>query len=169
MGMGLGSCRALLFSDEHLKDFDVRHLIGDDLPFYANLGIAQLEELIENNEVFLINNLIEKLRADGLIIHVNPLQEWLQPEGDRFKVAPIDTIETILEKINYPIKLLGISMGGMMVCDWIMSYPNEVDGAVIINSSRKGYSPTNKRLKFEIIKTANIALSVQLSIYLILT
>ncbi|MEM6964604.1 MAG: isopentenyl-diphosphate delta-isomerase [Bacteroidota bacterium] len=113
MGMGLGSCRALLFSDEHLRDFDVRHLIGDDLPLYANLGIAQLEELIEKKETYLINDLLEKLRVDGLIIHVNPLQEWLQPEGDRFKVAPIDTIETIVEKIKYPIivKEVGQGMG----------------------------------------------------------
>lgn len=113
MGMGLGSCRSLLFSNEHLKDFDVRHLIGDDLPFYANLGIAQLEELIEKDEVHLVNELLEKLRADGLIIHVNPFQEWLQPEGDRFKVAPIDTIETILEKIDAPIivKEVGQGMG----------------------------------------------------------
>jgi len=111
--MGLGSCRSLLFSDEHLKDFDVRHLISDDLPFYANLGIAQLEELVAKNEIYLINDLVEKLRADGLIIHVNPLQEWLQPEGDRFKVAPIETIETILEKVKYPIivKEVGQGMG----------------------------------------------------------
>ncbi len=113
MGMGLGSCRSLLFSDEHLKDFDVRHLIGDDLPFYANLGVAQLEELIEKNETYLVNNLIEKLKADGLIIHVNPFQEWLQPEGDRFKKAPIDTIEFFVENLNFPIivKEVGQGMG----------------------------------------------------------
>ena len=91
MGMGLGSCRSLLFSDEHLKDFDVRNLIGEDLPFYANLGIAQLEELIDDNKIELVNTLLQKLRADGLIIHVNPLQEWLQPEGDRFRRPPIET------------------------------------------------------------------------------
>ena len=113
MGMGLGSCRSLLFSDEHLKDFDVRNLIGDDLPFYANLGIAQLEELVDDNKIELVNTLLQKLRADGLIIHVNPLQEWLQPEGDRFRRPPIETIETILNKINAPIivKEVGQGMG----------------------------------------------------------
>ena len=113
MGMGLGSCRSLLFSDEHLKDFNIRHLMGDDLPLYANLGIAQLEELIDDNKLYLVNTLLEKLRADGLIIHVNPLQEWLQPEGDRFKKSPIETIERVLEKINAPIivKEVGQGMG----------------------------------------------------------
>ncbi|MGB1216306.1 MAG: isopentenyl-diphosphate delta-isomerase, partial [Saprospiraceae bacterium] len=92
MGMGLGSCRQLLRSDEYLKDFSVRHLMGDNLPLYANLGIAQLEQLLEKGETFLVDNLLEKLQADGLIVHVNPLQEWLQPEGDRFKYPPIETI-----------------------------------------------------------------------------
>lgn len=113
MGMGLGSCRSLLFSDEHLKDFDVRHLIGDDLPFYANLGIAQLEDLIDDNNTSLVSIMLQKLQADGLIIHVNPFQEWLQPEGDRFRRPPIETIETILEKIDAPIivKEVGQGMG----------------------------------------------------------
>lgn len=113
MGMGLGSCRSLLFSDEHLKDFDVRNLIGDDLPFFANLGIAQLEDLIDDNNIELVNTLLQKLRADGLIIHVNPLQEWLQPEGDRFRRPPIDIIEMILEKVDTPIivKEVGQGMG----------------------------------------------------------
>ena len=113
MGMGLGSCRALLYSDEYLKDFDVRSKIGDDLPLYANLGIAQIEQLIERNEWFKISELIDKLQADGLIIHVNPLQEWLQPEGDRFTKPPIETITRVLEKLEIPIivKEVGQGMG----------------------------------------------------------
>jgi isopentenyl-diphosphate delta-isomerase len=111
MGMGLGSCRSLLFSDEHLQDFNVRNLIGDDLPFYANLGIAQLEELIDDNKVDLVNTLLQKLRADGLIIHVNPFQEWLQPEGDCFRRPPIETIEMILEKTDTQIIIKEVGQG----------------------------------------------------------
>lgn len=113
MGMGLGSCRSLLYSDEYLKDFNIRPLIGDDLPLYANLGIAQLEQLIDNNEYDVIENLIKKLNADGLIVHVNPFQEWLQPEGDRFKYAPIDTIKRLIDKLDLKIivKEVGQGMG----------------------------------------------------------
>lgn len=113
MGMGLGSCRSLLFSDETLEDFNVRPLIGDDLPLYANLGIAQLEQLIEQNELYRVDILVDKLKADGLIIHVNPLQEWLQPEGDRFMQPPLQTIEKTLEHCAYPIivKEVGQGMG----------------------------------------------------------
>ncbi len=113
MGMGLGSCRALLYTDEVLPDFDVRADMGDDLPLYANLGIAQVEQLIEKQELYRVENLLNKLQADGLIIHVNPLQEWLQPEGDRFKKAPIETITTFLERmdISVIVKEVGQGMG----------------------------------------------------------
>ena len=113
LGMGLGSCRPILDNDEHLADFDVREIIGDDLPFYANLGIAQLEPLVLNGDISPVTRLIERLRADGLIIHVNPLQEWLQPEGDLFSQPPIDTIRSYLEMSGYPVivKEVGQGMG----------------------------------------------------------
>lgn len=113
MGMGLGSCRSLLFSDDTLGDFAVRKMIGDDLPLYANLGVAQIEQLIDSNELYRIHHLLEKLQADGLIIHVNPLQEQMQPEGDRFKRPPLETIETVLTKmdISVIVKEVGQGMG----------------------------------------------------------
>lgn len=114
MGMGLGSCRALLFSDEYLPDFAVRKWIGDDYPLYANLGIAQLEQLLDNKELYRVSELIDKLEADGLIVHVNPFQEWLQPEGDRFKYPPIETIRRLIDQLpdlSVIVKEVGQGMG----------------------------------------------------------
>jgi len=113
MGMGLGSCRSLLYTNDTLADFGVRKIIGDDLPLYANLGIAQIEQLIERKQVHIIREMMDKLAADGLIIHVNPLQEWLQPEGDRFEHAPIDTIKRLMDNFDQPIivKEVGQGMG----------------------------------------------------------
>ena len=110
-GMGLGSCRQLLHSDEYFEDFNVRPLMGFDVPLFTNLGIAQLELLIERNELYLIDKMVDKLQADGLIIHVNPMQEWLQPEGDRFKVPPIETITTVLNHAKYPIIVKEVGQG----------------------------------------------------------
>ncbi len=93
LGMGLGSCRALLESDEYLSHFDLRNIIGDEYPFYANLGISQIEQAITQNKVQQIVDMVNKLQADGLVIHVNPIQEWLQPEGDVLNQSPIDTIK----------------------------------------------------------------------------
>ena len=78
------------------------------------MGIAQIEELTWNFKTDKIKELIKKLQADGLIIHVNPLQEWLQPEGDRFSLSPLETIYSLLEKLpDLPIivKEVGQGMG----------------------------------------------------------
>jgi isopentenyl-diphosphate Delta-isomerase len=113
LGMGLGSCRPLLNSKERLKDFDIRNILGPDLPLYANLGIAQVEELIRNKQTDRIIRLVELLKADGLIIHVNPMQEWLQPEGDRIQEPPINTIQQLLTSVSFPVivKEVGQGMG----------------------------------------------------------
>jgi isopentenyl-diphosphate delta-isomerase len=113
MGMGLGSCRIILDDNTHFRDFDMREIIGADLPLYANLGISQIEQMLAGNTLNKAHELVERLRADGLIVHVNPLQEWLQPEGDRLRKAPIDTLKELLNKANYPVivKEVGQGMG----------------------------------------------------------
>ncbi|MEM6699237.1 MAG: isopentenyl-diphosphate delta-isomerase, partial [Bacteroidota bacterium] len=113
MGMGLGSCRSLLYSDERLQDFDVRHLMGKETALYANLGIAQVEQLIRDEELERIGEMLYKLQADGLIIHVNPMQEWLQPEGDYIQEPPIVTIQKVLAAVDVKIivKEVGQGMG----------------------------------------------------------
>jgi isopentenyl-diphosphate delta-isomerase len=113
MGMGLGSCRSLLGLKSLPEDFTVRHLVGDQQPLYANLGIAQVEQLIEDQKVSTIIEMVKRLEADGLIVHINPLQEWLQPEGDRYYTAPIITIQRLLDQVDFPIivKEVGQGMG----------------------------------------------------------
>jgi isopentenyl-diphosphate delta-isomerase len=113
LGMGLGSCRIILEDNTHLNDFKLRSIIGNDLPFFSNLGIAQLEELFASNKAHLIQSLIDRTETDGLIIHVNPMQEWLQPEGDHFYHSPLDTIKRTLDILDKPIivKEVGQGMG----------------------------------------------------------
>jgi isopentenyl-diphosphate delta-isomerase len=113
MGMGLGSCRSLLESDARIKDFDMRRLINDQ-PLYANLGIAQVGELIESGKENQILELVKKLQADGLIIHINPLQEWLQPEGDIYYESPLDLIKRVVDlgdNLKIIVKEVGQGMG----------------------------------------------------------
>ena len=113
-GMGLGSCRALLTEDTYLPDFDVRKIIGDDLPLYANLGIAQIEKLIDTKQLYRISDLVHKLAADGLIVHINPMQEWLQPEGDRFSESPLVILQRLIDALpdlKLIVKEVGQGMG----------------------------------------------------------
>jgi isopentenyl-diphosphate Delta-isomerase len=111
MGMGLGSCRMLLNDDTFFNDFDVRSIIGDDYPLFANMGIAQVEELLETNQIDTLRRLVGRLKADGLIIHVNPLQEWVQPEGNVIHHPPVETIEKLLKKIDFQIIVKEVGQG----------------------------------------------------------
>lgn len=112
LGMGLGSCRALL-NDERWEDFQVRKYMGDEVPLYSNFGIAQVEELLDLHKADKIIEITKKLDANGIIIHINPLQEYAQPEGDRYKVTPLETIKKFLEITQMPviIKEVGQGMG----------------------------------------------------------
>jgi isopentenyl-diphosphate delta-isomerase len=113
MGMGLGSCRIILDDDRYFEDFNMRGIIGDGLPLWANLGIAQVEELVHRKQVSKATRLIERLRADGLIVHVNPMQEWFQPEGDILSFSPLDTLKSLLDQADFPVivKEVGQGMG----------------------------------------------------------
>jgi len=113
MGMGLGSCRSLLESNDRLSDFAMRRYMPDQ-PLYANLGIAQIEELITSNKFSQIENLVAKLEADGLIIHVNPMQEWLQPEGDTYRMSPVEMVKNVIDRfpdLKIIVKEVGQGMG----------------------------------------------------------
>ena len=126
MGMGLGSCRILMDSDSYLADFDLRTIIGWELPFYANLGIAQIESLMEKGDYKAITDLVNLLSTDGLIIHVNPMQEWLQPEGDRLNHSPIDIITEVLQNVDFPIIVKEVGQGfGYESIRQIMKLPLE--------------------------------------------
>ena len=124
MGMGLGSCRKLLSDNQYFDDFDVRKYIGDQ-PLYANIGIAQIEQIQRKNDWSSIINLVSRLQADGLIIHINPLQEWLQPEGDRYNIPPIDLVKYTLDALSdMPIIVKEVGQGmGLKSLEALVSLP----------------------------------------------
>ena len=111
LGMGLGSCRIILEDNTYFEDFNLRPILGDACPLYANMGIAQIEKILENKQVNKLRSLIERLDADGLIVHVNPLQEWLQPEGDIIQHSPIETLDKLLNELDFPMIVKEVGQG----------------------------------------------------------
>ncbi len=111
LGMGLGSCRMLLSDNTLFDDFNMRPIIGDSYPLFTNLGIAQVEEIIEKKKTDDLRRLVDRLKADGLIIHVNPLQEWIQPEGNIIHYPPVETIEKLLEITDFQIIVKEVGQG----------------------------------------------------------
>jgi isopentenyl-diphosphate delta-isomerase len=110
LGMALGSCRCLLENDDCIADFNMRDIIGNQ-PFYANLGIAQIEKIVKEKNYKKVKDLISKLQADGLFIHINPLQEIYQPEGDRITIPPIKTLSKFIDNIKTNIFVKEVGQG----------------------------------------------------------
>ena len=115
LGMGLGSCRVLLDAkssrDPVFSDFDLRPILGDGLPLMGNVGIAQVERLLKCNKNHQLDQLIERLRLDGLFVHINPLQEWFQPEGDCITRPPLDTLHELLDCVSFPVAIKEVGQG----------------------------------------------------------
>lgn len=110
LGMGLGSCRPALENSGFSADFNIRKYMGQQ-PLFANLGIAQIEELVELGQLQRLIDMVNRLQANGLIVHVNPLQEWMQPEGDRFKVTPLETVQRVLDAVDFPVIVKEVGQG----------------------------------------------------------
>lgn len=126
LGMGLGSCRIILDQQQYFKDFDIRKHIGESAPLFANLGIAQIELIQKQDAWAKVIKMVHKLQADGLIIHVNPLQEWFQPEGDRIQVAPIESIKHAIKSLPFPIIVKEVGQGmGLESLKALMQLPLE--------------------------------------------
>jgi isopentenyl-diphosphate delta-isomerase len=107
LAMGLGSARALLEDPELLETFDVRSAAPDVLLF-ANLGAVQLNKGYGVDEC---RRLLELLRADALVLHVNAIQEALQPEGDTCFRGLVDRIARVCERIDAPVIVKEVGWG----------------------------------------------------------
>lgn len=107
LAMGLGSGRALLESPELLPTFDVRD-DAPDVPLLANLGAVQLNKGYGAGEC---SRLVDLLRADALVLHLNALQEAVQPEGDTCFGGLLARIERLCASVPFPVVVKEVGWG----------------------------------------------------------
>ena len=107
IAMGLGSQRVALERPNAAASFQVRKYAPDILLF-ANLGAVQLNYgygLIECQRA------VEMIEANALILHLNPLQEALQPEGNIDFSGLLKKIENICRKLSVPVIMKEVGWG----------------------------------------------------------
>jgi isopentenyl-diphosphate Delta-isomerase len=107
LAMGLGSGRALLEHPDVADTFDVRPLAPDAL-LLANLGAVQLNKGVTVNDC---RRLVGRLGADALVLHLNPLQEALQPEGDVDFGGLLGRIEALCGRLEVPVVVKEVGWG----------------------------------------------------------
>ncbi len=99
IALGLGSGRAGLDSEEAAKTYNLRKW-APTIPIYANLGAIQLNNGCGLDEC---KRVVEMAEANALILHLNPLQEALQPEGQTNFAGLAGKIENICKNLEVPI------------------------------------------------------------------
>jgi isopentenyl-diphosphate delta-isomerase len=107
LAMGLGSCRVLLERPEVLPSFDVRGL-APDVPLLANLGAVQLNLGVGIDEC---RQLLRALRADALVLHLNPLQEALQASGNTGFAGLLRRIAAVCAGLGAPVIVKEVGWG----------------------------------------------------------
>ena len=107
LAMGLGSGRALLESPKSLATFAVR-ADAPDVLLFANLGAVQLNKGYGHDDC---RRLVELLSADALVLHLNPLQEALQPEGDTCFTGLLARIAQLCARVAFPIVVKEVGWG----------------------------------------------------------
>jgi isopentenyl-diphosphate Delta-isomerase len=107
LAMGLGSCRVLLEQPEVLPTFDVRE-IAPDVPLLANLGAVQLNLGVGIDEC---RHLLRALRADALVLHLNPLQEALQTSGNTGFAGLLARIAAVCAGLGAPVIVKEVGWG----------------------------------------------------------
>ena len=91
IAIGLGSMRVALEHPNTIESFQIRDVAPSALLF-ANLGAVQLNYGLE---VAHCRQVIEMASADALILHFNPLQEAIQPEGNSDFAGLLRKVELI--------------------------------------------------------------------------
>jgi isopentenyl-diphosphate delta-isomerase len=112
LAMGVGSQRVAVENPQVAGTFAVRSLAPDIL-LLANLGAVQLNYSYGFDEC---QRVIDLCQADALILHLNPLQECIQSNGDTNFQGLIDKIHKVCNKLSVPViaKEVGNGISGAM-------------------------------------------------------
>ncbi len=107
MAMGLGSMRAGIEDPALESTYQVRD-VAPDILLFANLGAVQLNY---GYGISQCQRAVEMIEADALILHLNPLQEAVQPEGDGNFAGLLDKIEAICRHLSVPVVAKEVGWG----------------------------------------------------------
>ena len=99
IGMGVGSQRAAIEDEKVADSFSVVREFAPEAFIYANVGISQVLKY----GVEFVEKAIEMIDADAVAIHLNFLQEAIQPEGDRNAKNCLNVLKEVCESIKVPV------------------------------------------------------------------
>ena len=99
IAMGVGSQRAAIEHPEQAATFQVRR-VAPDILLFANIGAVQFNY---GYGIDQCRKAVEMIEADGLYLHLNPVQEAVQDAGDVNWVGLAKKIEEVCKKLEVPV------------------------------------------------------------------
>jgi isopentenyl-diphosphate Delta-isomerase len=107
IAMGVGSQRVAIEEPSVADSFEVRD-VAPDILLLSNLGAVQLNY---GYTVDHCRKAIEMIGADGLILHLNVLQEAVQPEGNRNFKGLSEKITGVCQQLKVPVVVKEVGSG----------------------------------------------------------
>ncbi|MCD6498236.1 MAG: type 2 isopentenyl-diphosphate Delta-isomerase [Deltaproteobacteria bacterium] len=108
IGMCLGSQRAMLEDASAAATYDVRRRYPEMPLVLGNLGAVQLNYGVSADTIRTGLDLVD---VDGLIFHLNPLQEAIQPEGDTRFEGLTDRMAEVIPQLGLPVLVKEVGAG----------------------------------------------------------
>jgi len=105
--MGVGSQRAGIESPALADTYRVRN-VAPDILLLANLGAVQLNYGYTAEHC---QRAVDMIEADALILHLNPLQEAIQPDGDTNFAGLLGKIEAVCHALSVPVVVKEVGCG----------------------------------------------------------
>lgn len=107
IGLAVGSQRITYTAANAEPAFQLRQFAPTTL-ILSNLGAVQLNY---GFDTAMCRKLVESIGADGLFLHLNPLQEAIQPEGDTDFSNLAAKIKTIQDALPFPVLVKEVGCG----------------------------------------------------------
>lgn len=98
LAFGVGSQRAMVEKPDLASTYNVRR-VAPGVPLISNIGAFQLKKY----PIDAIESIVSKIEADALAVHLNALQEVVQPEGDTDFSNVLDAISRTCERLPVPV------------------------------------------------------------------
>jgi isopentenyl-diphosphate Delta-isomerase len=107
IAMGLGSQRAALRNPALVDTYDVARRMGPNAMLFGNVGVSQLLDQDDGPGLTTddLRRAVDMIAASALVIHLNYLEESVQPEGQTRADGELEAIRRVVETIDVPVIL----------------------------------------------------------------
>jgi isopentenyl-diphosphate Delta-isomerase len=108
LAMGVGSQRQALEDSKHHRTFSIAREVAPSIPLVGNIGAAEVAGMKDPGPA---QRLVDLIRASAFAVHLNPLQELLQPEGNTNFRGVLDGIALLVRELSVPVIVKEIGAG----------------------------------------------------------